>query len=224
MRIEAMQISDTLAGDWHHAKRKERLIIVCHGYKSTRNNATLIAITNGLNNLGHDTFTFNFSENIGGLDIEHQVRDIIIICHYFQKYKVIILLAASFSALPGAIACVKYKHIAGLVTINGYFGRGNLGKKHHKDYVKFRIGALLLPRYRKILKYYQREFRPELIESPVLVIYSKIDTVVYPIQSIRFYMCLQGLKKNTELKTANHGVTSVTDRRIIVKSIHKWIA
>jgi hypothetical protein len=92
-------------------------------------------MTSGLNKNGYNTFTFNFSENTGGIDIEHQVKDVAQIVEHFKEYKEIILLAGSFAALTAAIATIQIPRVKGLITLNGFFGESRLGREHRRNYM-----------------------------------------------------------------------------------------
>lgn len=212
-----------LTAEWHHGKPRERLIVVCHGYQGSSGDPTIVAITAGLNAASHDTVTFNFSKNTGSFDIEHQVQDVAHIVEFFRDYKEIILFAGSLGALTAAIATVQIAKVKGLITLNGFFGEGQLGQTHRKNYLKFRAAALVVPEYRRILKFYRRRLQPVLIEVPVLVIHSKADKYVYIAQSRNFYDQLTSPKQFVELKMANHGVTSPKDREKVITVINSWL-
>lgn len=212
-----------LVGKWQYTKSRKQLIIVCHGYQGSSEDPTIIAITEGLNKKGYATFTFNFSENTGGFDIEHQVNDVMQIIDYFEEYRELILLANSFAALTAAIVTIKSSRISRLITLNGFFGKKDVGQDHRKTYVKFRVAALLIPTYRKILKYFKRELKPNRIKVPFLAIHSKVDEFVYIKQSRDFYKQVTAPKQFIELEEADHGITSSTDRQIVVSEIDKWL-
>lgn len=225
MRSEKIELSNkALIGEWRHKNSTERLIIICHGYQGTSKDPSLTAITEGLNKNGHDTFTFNFSENTGDLDIKHQVNDIAQIIEHFNTYHEIVLLAVSFAALPAAIATMQISSVTGLITLNGFFGTGRLGHEHRKNYIKFRLAALVVPKYKKILHFYKRQLKPNRIKVPVLVIHTQADEFVFIEQSRRFYEQLTSPKHFVTLETANHGVKSPRDRKLVVSEIHKWLS
>ncbi len=224
MHSEVVKIvNNTIIGDWHHSDKCTQLLVICHGHNDSNENPTIIAIADGLNKKGHDTFTFNFSENIGGFDVEHQVEDISHVVNHFKEYEEIILVAASFSALPAAIAAYKVKNISGLITANGFFGQGALGAHHRKTYKKFRVVATVVPKYKKILKYYKSNLKPSKISIPVLVIHTKLDQYVHIKQSRDFYDKLVCPKQFFELQHANHGITDKVDRRKVVSAIDSWL-
>jgi esterase/lipase len=196
---------------------------VCHGYQGSSEDPTIIAITKGLNEKGYDTFTFDFSENTGGFDIEHQVGDVTQIVNHFKDYDELVLLAGSFAALTAAIAVIQLSSINRLITLNGFFGQRDVGQEHRSTYIKFRIAALIIPKYRKILNYYKSRLRPDMIAVPVLVVHSKVDEYVFIKQSQDFYRQVTSPKHFVELKSANHGITSQTDRQTVVSEIDKWL-
>lgn len=217
--------NSALSGEWHYvsAHSRRRLIIVCHGYQGSSEDPSLATITSELHKSGHDTFTFDFSTNAGGFDIEHQVNDVAQVAKYFSSYKEIVLLAKSFGALTAAIAAIQMPQITGLITISGFFGEGYLGQEHRKNYIKFRIAALVVPKYRKILKYFKHELQPERITVPVLVIHSKADKYVFIEQSRHFYDSLKVPKRFIELQAATHGITAFADRKKVASAINGWL-
>lgn len=224
MQSETITLANNkLTGEWHHAGSRGQLIVICHGYQGSSEDPTIIAIANGLNKKGHDTFTFNFSENIGGFDVEHQVDDIAQAVSHFKEYEEIVLLAGSFAALTAAIATIKLPRVTRLITLNGFFGKGALGQEHRKTYRKFRLAALIVPKYRRIWRYIKCEFRPTYIKVPVLVIHSKADKYVFIKQSQGFYKKFTAPKQFVELESANHGIKSPADRQEVVLAIHRWL-
>jgi pimeloyl-ACP methyl ester carboxylesterase len=212
-----------LVGELYHNGSKDRLIVICHGFNSSSSNPTLVDVREGLNKKGHNTFTFNFSENIGGFDIEHQVQDVDKVIQYFADFKDIIVLASSFAALTASITAIDFPGVKGLITINGFFGYFKLGKKYRKNYLKFRIAALAIPKYRRIFKYYKRKLQPSHITVPVLVIHSLADEDVHIIQSRRFYNKLTVARQFIALKTADHGLRSSVDRNTVINNINDWL-
>jgi alpha-beta hydrolase superfamily lysophospholipase len=224
MQSEIVKLrNEKLIGDWHHSDSAKQLVVICHGYKSSSANSTLVAITKDLNKYDYDTFTFNFSENLSGFDVEHQVKDITLIAEHFKNYDEIILLAYSFGALTAAIATIHIPIVKGLITLNGFFGQNSLGQKHYRNYVKFRAAALMFPKYTKIRKYYKKELRPDLIEVPVLVIHSKGDKTVFVEQSQSFYKKLTHAKQYLELPTADHDLALLEDRKKVISEINDWL-
>ncbi len=215
-----------IKGEWHCVKPgiKRKLIVICHGYQSTQKDTTLVAITKGLNDSGFDTVTFNFSPNVGGFDIEHQVGDVAQVVEFFNDYNEIILFAASFGALTSAIATIHLPRVSRLITLNGFFGEGKLGPRYIKEYRKFRVASFITPTYRRIWRYYRRELRPERIKVPVLVMYSLVDPDVYHIQSKKFFDGLKSQKSVVELQKSNHGVSDETDRNTVIAEIVSWLS
>ena len=160
-----------LTGKLRYIQRVERLIIVCHGYQSSSDHPATTAITEGLNEKGYATFVFNFSDE-SGFNLEQQVADIDHVIDHFSDYPEIVLMASSFGALSTAIATVKSPRATGLVTINGFFGSGKLGRKIRSTYLVFRLLAIVSPGNKRIWSFFKREFQPSQISVPVLVIHA----------------------------------------------------
>jgi pimeloyl-ACP methyl ester carboxylesterase len=213
-----------LTGELREVDPSPRLVIVCHGYKGSRQHPTTQAISSGLARTGHNVFTLDFSPNLGGIDVSHQVDDLRLVVSNFPQYPEVYLLAASFGAMSAVIATTQLPEIKGLVTVNGFFGTGQLGKTHRRSFWLFRIMAWLDPRYRKIRAYYRHELRPSRLNVPVLVIYSQVDQIVYPVQSETFFQEIQSPKKSLVLKTARHGLTDDADIKRVIDAVNKWMS
>src|SRR5580658_9397797 len=116
MQSETVKLANgALTGKWHHTESTKQLIVICHGYQGSSDDPALVAIARGLNKNGRNTFTFNFSKNTGGFDIEHQVKDIAKISRHFESYDEIVLLAASFAALTASIAAIQIPKVSKLI-------------------------------------------------------------------------------------------------------------
>jgi alpha-beta hydrolase superfamily lysophospholipase len=114
-------------------------------------------------------------------------------------------------------------NVNGLVTVNGFFGSGRLGKEYRATFRNFRIMSLIAPKYKAIWRYYKREFQPADIKVPVLVITSKTDIVVPYVQSLNFYEQLNQPKMLVTLKNADHNISSKANQAEVIKTIDAWI-
>jgi alpha-beta hydrolase superfamily lysophospholipase len=224
MQSEIIRLANgDLIGEWHHAKAKRQLIVVCHGYQGSGDSLAIVALASGLNKDNRDTFTFNFSKNMGGFDIEHQVKDVAKIIEHFESYEEIVLLGISFAALTASVAAIQMSKVDRLITINGFFGSGRLGKEHRGTFRKFRLASMVTPRYRKIWKYYKEKLQPAKLAIPVLVIHSKVDVVVPIEQSRHFFEQVSSPKEFKTLQTATHGLSSGNDVATVVETITTWL-
>tara|TARA_Y100000310_G_scaffold339022_1_gene430380 strand:- start:10772 stop:11443 length:672 start_codon:yes stop_codon:yes gene_type:complete len=191
-----------LAGVLHKNKSKE-LIILCHGYKSSKDFPAIKNIASRLFEKGYTVYRFDFtghgeSEGFAHIDLIQQVQDIGEVIKYFQdEYNKIILIGGSFAGFVTAIAAIKYPKIQRLVTINGVF-----------DLSKFGIKSFLLKIFqRKELIFFRKNFVPEDIRIPTLVIYARHDLIVNPSQSKEFYEKLKTKKKFEVLEESDHGLS-----------------
>lgn len=217
-----------LVGIFNPGKGK-KLIIICNGHNSTKEHPSIVGLAEGLNRKGYDVFRFDFSgtgesEGIRKIFIEQQVGDLDSVVNYFKKYKTIILLGGSLGALPAAIVSILNKKVTNLVAVNGFFGGHELGKlnKARLTYSIFRIATILLPKYRKDYEYFKNNLIPEKIKIPTLVLFTKNDKVVSPIQSKRFYSKLTGTKnkKLLVLPLLKHNLSGIGDVEKIVNEIN----
>jgi alpha-beta hydrolase superfamily lysophospholipase len=211
-----------LTGQLRYKKPVGRLIIVCHGYKSSSGHPAIMAITEGLNKKGYATFAFNFSDE-SGLNLEQQVNDIVHIVNHFKGYSEIILMAGSFGALSTATVAAKLPKVKGLVTINGFFGSGKLGRKHLGTFMIFKFLTVVSPRHKKTWSYFKREFQPARITAPVLVMHAESDKLVPIVQSRNFFEKLTCVKQFTPLEKADHHLTSAKDIDSILDAVNTWL-
>jgi alpha-beta hydrolase superfamily lysophospholipase len=212
----------TITGKLRYRQPTDQLIIVCHGYRSSSDHPAIVTITEGLNKRGYATFIFNFSDE-SGLNLEHQVKDIAHVASYFKDYPKIILMAASFGALSSAIAAAELQRVSGLVTINGFFGSGKLGRKIRSTYLTFRLLTMISPGHKRTWIFYKRGFQPYKIAVPALVLHAEGDRVVSMAQSKDFYDKLTSSKQFTILKEADHHLSSDEAKNEVLTLIDQWL-
>ena len=208
-------------------KRKKTggpLIIVCHGYKSSKEHPANRAITDLLYSLGHTTFAFDFSDSAQGFAIDNQVNDILTVINFFKEEKDIILLAGSFGAFSAAIAVPQSSKIKGLITINGFFGTFQVGFGVLKIYLMMKILSFANSTYREILRYVQKNYQPQKIVVDTLVIHAKNDKTVFSSQSQTFFKQLTGRKNIYMLQKADHDLTQKATIQEIVTIIDEWLS
>jgi pimeloyl-ACP methyl ester carboxylesterase len=211
----------TLSGELRKAP-SDQLVVLCHGYKSSSRSPAVSAITSGLHEKGYATFAFDFPEG-SDVDVRRQVSDIADVLQHLDHYKRFILVATSYGALSASIAAINIARVSGLVTVNGFFGLGKLGKERRRTFRLFRLGSLVLPRYRKIWKYFKAELRPEALAVPVLVIHSQVDQQVFIEQSRYFFKNIASPKQFITLEHATHGLSGPGDVAVVVAAIDGWL-
>jgi len=216
-------LNGTLVGTLSRPKSSRQLIVMCHGYQSSGTNSTFLAVSELLNQKGYATFTFTFSPNTGGTDVEQQVSDLHAIIEHFDSFDEIILLGASFGALSTSITAALDPRVSGLVTISGFMGRRHLGPKYRRTFLVYKTFGMFHPKYRKILRYTKQSLRPENITVPVLVIHSKADVDVLIAQSEWFFSRLSEPKQFIRLDNASHGIRAKADRQLVVDAIDSWM-
>lgn len=216
-------VGEEIKGILKRKNKAEPLLIVCHGYKSSKNHPALESITDKLYKMGVATYSFNFSKSAQGVDLKRQVEDIIDIANFFQDYKDIIILAGSFGALSGAIAANQSTKIKGIITVNGFFGKPLLGVKLLVIYLLFRIRMLFNTNDRITWSYLKNEYKPEIISKDTLIMHGGNDNEVFISQSKDFYRKVKGGKKFYILKNADHHLTRDEYRQETAEEIDKWL-
>jgi len=201
----------------------ESLMLVGHGLNSSQDHPATISITDKLYDMGHSTFFFNFSNNARGFNLNEQVIDIKDITNYFRNYKEIIVLAPSFGALNSAISALKIPKIKGLITVNGFFGSEQLGKKLLKKYLFFRLMVFLKKEYRNNWKYFKDNYKPEDLICNTLIIHCVNDEEVSYVQSKEFFKKAGGKKELYLVGKGDHHLTKDAYRQEIAEKINQWI-
>lgn len=215
---------EKLIGVFHKGKPKD-IIIICHGYKSSKDNYAIRRIARKLNNKGFSVLRFDFtghgeSEGSKIPDAAQQVLDIESAINYANKikFKKITLVGASFAGFVVAIAATKYKNISRIITINGLFNLKKIGFRlllvrptliFNKKSVSNALFSVIY-------------FKPSKIKVPVLVIHAKKDIIVDVKQSEKFYSLLKTKKRLEILNDADHNLTKEEYIDNVVKKIINW--
>ena len=214
----------SLHGELRQTQPTRQLLVICHGLNSSKDHPALKTIATSLYQKGHAVFTFNFTRDTLGLNVPQQVQDIQAVIAQFKEFDEIILLAGSFGALSACAVAASSPKIAGLVTLNGFFGSPHLGPDQRRRFRAFKMLALGPNRYRTIWRYVKTHVQPHAITVPVLVIHSAKDQVVYIEQSRRFFAALPGTKKFLELTKSDHDLSIGNETATVTDTIDRWVS
>lgn len=134
-RVEILNNNKEKLVGLHYLASSERLIILCHGFKSSKDHPALKEMAKQLFDQGYAVFRFDFSghgesQGKSKTNIIQQFKDVESIIKYFKEYKSFILIGASFRAFVASIAAYKCKNISRLITINGLFYLKKMGLKY----------------------------------------------------------------------------------------------
>jgi len=208
----------------HYKTLSKKLIILCHGYKSSKDHPALKKIADRLFQNGYSVFRFDFtghgeSEGKIQINIIQQFKDIKAVIKYFEEYDNFILIGASFSGFIASIAAYKCKKVSRLITINGLFYLKNFGLK----YFLLKVESILNRKINKQLTFYSDYFKPELIKIPTLVIHVKNDRILDVKQSMQFYSSLKNDRKYVVLEEGDHHLSKQRYINNVVDEIRKWL-
>ncbi len=215
--------NEKIIGELKEKKTSDTLLLVGHGYKSSKNHPATATITDMLCDMGHPTFSFNFSKSASGFSLAQQVADITDMTVYFKNYKRFVILAPSLGALSGTLAAINSSKISGLVTINGFFGSGQIGLKVLKAYLLFKLIAFFPSKYRDAWQFFKKNYQPEKITCDVLVIHAKHDNQVFISQSKDFFKKVSGRKTFHVLEKGDHHLTKESYRQEVAETIDSWL-
>ena len=223
MNVQIGSGSTTISGSLYSVSGTKTLIIVCHGFKSSKNHPAIQGIVDYLYKEGHTVFPFNFSEASKPFNLQQQVRDIQQIVDHFTSYKHIILLGGSFGALSAMLCTVTDKRISGLITINGFFGQRPLLRGPIFTYLAFRVLTNVVAKYKQIWSYYRKHYSPEKISVPSLVIYAEDDQTLDTSQSQNFYDQLMAKREVYVLKNGDHNLSKENNVTEVSSVIDSWL-
>lgn len=205
------------------------LFICCHGYGGTKEDHMIKGFADNANTEGFSTYRFDFngvgeSDGSPNLNLKNQVNDVKSVVSFFQnRYPVIYLATGSFSALVGAIAVTKIKDITGLITINGFFGMNKLGWGLLYFYYYYQLMALYNVEYKQSFDYFEKNFQPEKIRIPTLVVHGESDTLVHIDQSHHFYSRLKTQKQFVAIAGVDHMFTKPGSIKRVSDQVIKWV-
>jgi alpha-beta hydrolase superfamily lysophospholipase len=212
-----LKVSGVLSGS-----EKQKLIILCHGYKSSGFTPVMKKLSAGLNKLGYATYAFDFPKQ-AETDIEHQVDIILQIVSHFPKRQKKILMGASLGVIAASIAAIEDPGVAGLITVNGFFGEHQIGPEFKRDFRIFRLLSLFVPKIRRTWHYFKKHLKAEDLRAPALVIHSKSDVVIPISQSEKFYENIIAPKHFVALDDVFHGLKGKHDVEAVLMAVDPWM-
>lgn len=199
------------------------LVIVCNGFNDVYQHPTISKLVKSIHSGSVSVFTFNYASDSSGIHIQNQVEDIEAILNYFSDYNKKILLGGSLGALGATIMARRYPNLAGLITVNGFFGYKDLSIRLFFQYETIKLASLIFKNYRLLNTFITKELVPDAIQIPVLVIHGKKDKNVFYIQSERFYKKLRGNKTLKLLPEVNHDLTYSNNVEQVSSVIIEWL-
>lgn len=214
---------EIITGVLKEKKSSDQLIIVSHGLNSSKEHPALESISDQLYELGYSILLFDFSKSAHGFNLKEQVSDIHDVTVHFKTYKSFIILTGSFGALSGVIAAAKLPKIKSLITLNGFFGSGQLGRKVLKIYILFRIASLWNQSHKRNWKFFKENYKPKQMVKDVLVIHAEDDKEVFMSQSKSFFNSIAGKKELYILKHGDHHLTISESKKEVVMVINQWL-
>ncbi|HSA84203.1 MAG TPA: alpha/beta hydrolase [Patescibacteria group bacterium] len=214
---------EKIKGLLKQTKPSRVLLLIGHGFKSSKEHPATVGVTDRLYTMGHSSFSFDFSKSAQNFNLKEQVEDIIDIIRYFSIYKEFVLLAPSLGALSMVIAARQSAKVKGLIPINGFFGTAQLGGSIIKEYLLFRLLVIFNKQYKKSWNYFKQNYQPEKINCKVLVIHAQHDDVVFIAQSKTFFNKLAGKKEMYISESADHHLSSAADKQEIAEVIDRWL-
>jgi len=210
---------------------KKSIVILCHGFGSSKNSSTNIELQRLLNKKNISTFRFDF---YGHGESEGKFEDITILKSTDDTlnaikllkekgYSKIFLVGSSFGGMTALITASKTKDLAALVLkspLSDFIEKEKEQKSKeeledwkNKGFIMYNLGI-----EKKRLNYsYYKEYEKikgydaaRKIEIPTLIIHGDADTTVPPKQSIKLAKILK--RGNLELiKGADHSYTKKED-------------
>jgi alpha-beta hydrolase superfamily lysophospholipase len=194
---------------YFYKNTSKTLIVLCHGAEPFNGYPGIEGVFEFYYSTGASVFAFDFSGH-GGSEGENVIsfkqRDADIksvLDHFSTKYKEIILYGASLAGVSVAIAAGRYKTVAKLITVNGFFV---FNPRFMYPRLVFIVFSYLIshPKFWKEVYFAINNLKMQKIKVPTLVIYGDKDDVVKPNQSIHFYNKLNTKKELFVFKNGDH--------------------
>lgn len=218
------QQSLKIEGDLHVNKKSKTLIIICHGYKDTKDKHAIKRIAQLLEN-NFNVYRFNFTDREKPfLPIEKQ--NILTIVNYFDnKYKEVVLLGASLGGLSVLLSMDNSLKINKLIFINPFV---YFFKKVAWRFRKMLITMLFLYPFvkniRDNLNFYFKNLNPKYIVAPTLLIVAENDKTVDSIHGKILFKQLDSKQKKLILdKNIDHGLNKEIYIKYVTDYIVDWL-
>ncbi len=204
----------------YHRGKNKTLVVICNGHGATFEHPSVKKFMAELLRKGFSSICFDYSN----ISIIQMVNDTEKAIKYFSQYKQIYVTGFSLGAIPAVIIALINPRVKTLITINGFFGKTKIAFKDKMFYFGYRLMSFFIKKYRYDYKFFKENFIPEKLKLPVLVIYTKVDKVVSPSQSIDFFNRLNSSKKKklAELSLLKHNLRGEGDVEKVVNAIKDW--
>ncbi len=213
-----------IEGDLHVNKKSKTLIIICHGYKDSKDEPVIKRIAELLEN-NFNVFRFNFTDKDDPfLPIEKE--NISTIVDYFShSYKEIILLGASLGGLSVLLSIKDNLRVNKLIFVNPFV---YLFKKVAWRFRKMLISMIIFYPFVKIIRenlnFYFKSLKPELITIPTLLIVALKDEKVSSIHGKTLYKQLGSKQKKLILdENIDHGLNKEIYIKYVADYIIDWL-
>ncbi|EKE14498.1 MAG: hypothetical protein ACD_12C00473G0003 [uncultured bacterium] len=209
-----------IEGDLHINKKSNTLIIICHGYKDTKDEPVIKRIAELLEN-NFNVFRFTFTDREKPfLPIEKE--NILAIVNYFSdKYKEIVLLGASLGGLSVLLSIDNSLKINKLIFINPfvYFFK-KVAWRFRKMLILILISYPFVKIIRDNLDFYFKSLKPSSITIPALFIVASNDAKVSSIHGKTLFSQLGSKQKKLILdENIDHGL----NKEIYIKQVANYI-
>jgi len=213
-----------IIGDLHINKESRTLIILCHGYKDTKNEHAIRRIAELLEN-NFNVYRFNFTDREKPfLPVEKE--NILAIVNYFSdKYKEIVLLGSSLGGLSVLLSIDNSLKINKLIFINPfvYFFK-KVAWRFRKMLILMLISYPFVKIIRDNLDFYFKSLKPSSITIPALLIVASNDAKVSSIHGKTLYSQLGSKQKRLILdENIDHGLNKEIYIKQVVNYIIDWL-
>lgn len=204
----------------------KRLLLMCSGWATFDEIPKMNEVFNIYFSLGNSVCYFDYtgfgkSEGKTEINLEQRVNDIEKVIQYFsQEYKEIILYTPSFAAIPGSIASTKHKNVKKLVILNGFFYLNKYVTVY--QFLRLNLYLLLHPNAKRQLEFAEKNFNPEIIKVPTLIIYGEKDKVVNPKQSLYVFEHLKTKKELVKVPNGDHAL--MKDEYLLLPQLKRLFA
>ncbi len=222
----------------------EHLVILCHGFMSSRESSTNLALTEKLLSNGIATCRFDFfghNESSGAFQemtltrCLDQAEEILrwSAQHGYSKYS---LVGSSFGGLVAILMAARHPDLCSVALkcpVSDYpaIWQSLLGEGGMKEWQKSGIlsfatydgkARLEYPFYEDLLKY-DTYREAALIQSPILIVHGDADVDVPVDQSKHLFKLLQARKAIEIIPGAGHDFSKPDDFELMVARIAAWL-
>jgi len=213
-----------ITGNLHINKGSKTLVIMCHGFGDTKDEPNVKRVAELLDE-NFNVFRFTFTDHKDPYLPEEKLNIDVVVKYFYRKYEEIVLLGVSLGGLSATLGVLNNKKINKLILVNPFaFFHNKVAWRFRKKIIGMFFAYFFVKKIRDNLNFYFRNFKPQSITIPALLIVAKNDQKVDSIHGKKLYKMIGYIEKKLIIdKEIDHGLTKESYKKTVTGYINNWL-